>query len=111
MATLEQCRAALDTLAAQLATNAEAAGKLDFDRTLGCQLTDLDDGFHGKLVGGKLQDIEPGDDPKAKIRLIISSDDLIELTSGRLDAARAFTSGRLKIKANPFDLLKLRKLL
>lgn len=111
MATLEQCRDALDRLADQLAANAEARGKLDFDRTLACQITDLNAAFHGRLSDGRLRDIEEGDDPKAKIRLIIGSDDLLNLVDGRLDAGKAFASGRLKIKAGVFDLLKLRRLL
>ena len=31
--------------------------------------------------------------------------------SGRLDVTRALTSRQVAVKANPFDLLKLRKLL
>ena len=43
--------------------------------------------------------------------MIINSDDLLELVAGRLDAGKAFASGRLKIKASVLDLIKLRKLL
>ena len=43
MATVEECRAALQKLAAKLAANAaEAREKLDFDRSLACRVTDLD---------------------------------------------------------------------
>jgi predicted lipid carrier protein YhbT len=111
MATLEQCRTALHQLAAKLATNAEAGGRLDFDRTLACQVPDLPAAFHGRLENGKIVDLTDGDDPKAKIKLIINSDDLLELVAGNLDAGKAFASGRLKIKASMMDLLKLRKLL
>ena len=111
MATLDQCRTALDQLAARLAQNAEAGGRLDFDRTLACQLPDLGAAFHGRLQDGRIVDLTDGDDPKAKIKMIIGSDDLLELVAGRLDAGKAFASGRLKIKASMMDLLKLRKLL
>jgi hypothetical protein len=37
MATLEQCRTALNQLADRLAKNAEVGGRLDFDRSLACQ--------------------------------------------------------------------------
>jgi putative sterol carrier protein len=110
MATLEQCRTALAQLSDQLAANAEAGNRLDFDRTLACRITDLDAAFHGRLEGGRIKDLADGDDPKAKIALIIGSDDLLDLVAGRLDAKRAFASGRLKIKASVFDLLKLQKL-
>jgi hypothetical protein len=111
MATLEQCRTALNQLAARLAANSEAGGRLDFDRTLACQVPDIGAAFHGRLEGGRIVDLVDGDDPRAKIRMIIDSDDLLELVDGRLDAGKAFASGRLKIKASVFDLIKLRKLL
>ena len=111
MATVDECRQALDDLAAKLAANAEAQGRLDLDRTLACRITDLGTAFHGRITGGRLVDITEGDDPKAKIAIVASSDNLIALIHGRLDLTRAFTSGQVSIKANPFDLLKLRKLL
>ena len=111
MATLDECRQALHDLAVRLDENAETRGKLDFDRTLACRLTDHDAAFRGRLTGGRLVDIADGDDPAAKIALIISSDDLLALVSGRLDITRAVASRQVGIKANPFDLLKLRKLL
>jgi putative sterol carrier protein len=111
MATLEQCRTALNQLADRLASNAEAGSRLDFDRTLACQIPDLGAAFHGRLDGGRIVDLTDGDDPKAKIKMIIKSDDLLELVAGRLDAGKAFASGRLKIKASVLDLIKLRKLL
>ncbi|MEV0899649.1 sterol-binding protein [Actinoplanes sp. NPDC049802] len=107
MATVDECRQALHDLAARLAANAEAQGKLDLNRTLACRLTDLGTAFHGRLVDGRLVDIADGDDPKAKIALVITSDDLIALVNGRLELPRVISS----VRANPFDLLKLRKLL
>jgi putative sterol carrier protein len=55
--------------------------------------------------------IADGDDLKAKIALTAGSDDLVALTQGRLDITRAIASRQVSVKANPFDLLKLRKLL
>ncbi len=111
MASVDECRQALHDLAARLDRNAETRGQLDFDRTLAARVTDLRTAFHGRLAGGRLVDIVDGDDPEAKIALIAASDDLVALVQGRLDVARAFASGQVSIKANPFDLLKLRKLL
>jgi predicted lipid carrier protein YhbT len=111
MATLEQCRTALNQLAERLAANAGAGGRLDFDRSLACQVPDLTAAFHGRLEGGRIVGLTDGDDPTAKIKMIINSDDLLELVAGRLDAGKAFASGRLKIKASVLDLIKLRKLL
>ncbi|MEU8664723.1 sterol-binding protein [Actinoplanes philippinensis] len=107
MATLDECRRALHDLAARLETNAEARGKLDLDRTLACRLTDLGAAFHGRITGGRLVDITDGDNPKAKIALVTTSDELLDLVAGKLELSRMVTA----IRANPFDLLKLRKLL
>jgi putative sterol carrier protein len=111
MATVDECRQALHDLAARLDANAESRGKLDFDRTLACRVTDLETAFHGRLSGGRLLDIADGDDPKAKIALVAAGDDLIALVTGGLDVTRAIATRQISIKANPFDLLKLRKLL
>jgi hypothetical protein len=108
VATLDECRTALE----QLSTKFAASGnKVDLDRSLGCTLTDLGTGFHGRLKDSRIQDIADGDDPNAKIRLIIGSDDLVSLANGSLDGGKAFRDGRLKVKAGVFDLLKLQKLL
>ncbi|GIM96330.1 SCP2 sterol-binding domain-containing protein [Paractinoplanes toevensis] len=111
MATVDECRQALHDLAARLERNAEARGKLDLDRTLAARVTDLGVAFHARLKDGLLIDIADGDDPKAKIALIAASDELIALIGGKLDVTRAIASRQIAVKANPFDLLKLRKLL
>ncbi|WP_203716412.1 SCP2 sterol-binding domain-containing protein [Asanoa siamensis] len=111
MATVDECRDAMHELAARLAGNADAQSRLDLERTVACRLTDLDAAFHGRLHNGQLIDIADGDDPKAKIALSLKSDDFLALVRGDLDVTRAVAAGQMRIKANPFDLLKLRKLL
>ncbi|WP_229402937.1 SCP2 sterol-binding domain-containing protein [Micromonospora okii] len=112
MASVDECRQALRDLAARLDRNAETVReRIDLDRTLACRVTDLDVAFHGRLAGGRLLDLTDGDDPKAKIALSTNSDDLLALVGGKLDVTAAVASRRVTIKANPFDLLKLRKLL
>jgi putative sterol carrier protein len=112
LATIDECRAALQTLAARMEAHAEEVrGKIDLDRPIACRITDLDVAFHGHLTDGRLVGLTDGDDPAAKITLRASSDDLVALVNGQLDFPRALTSGRVSVKANPFDLIKLRKLL
>ena len=111
MATVDECRQALHDLAVRLDANADTRGKLDFDRTLACRLTDPQTAFHARLSGGRLLDIADGDNPSAKIALSTTGDNLLALVAGRLDVTRAIASRQIAIKANPFDLLKLRKLL
>lgn len=108
MASVDECRQALHRLAAHLDAKAAA---IDLDRSLACRVTDLGVAFHGRLTGGRLIDIADGDDPKAKISLSAVSDDLVALLDGKLDVGKAVASRRVSIGANPFDLLKLRKLL
>ncbi|SCF29941.1 SCP-2 sterol transfer family protein [Micromonospora purpureochromogenes] len=111
MASVDECRQALHDLASRLERHAEVGQRIDLDRTLACRVTDLDTAFHGRITGGRLVDLADGDDPKAKIALITGSDDLVALVHGQLDVTRAVASRRVSIKANPFDLMKLRKLL
>ena len=112
MATIEECRAALQALTARLGNNAgDGPSKPDFDRTLACRVTDLEVAFHGRLQDGRIIDLADGDDPKAKLRLTASSDDLLALVNGKLNVTSAWASGRIRIDASLFDLMKLRKLL
>ncbi|GAA1808582.1 hypothetical protein GCM10009682_32930 [Luedemannella flava] len=111
MATVEQCRQALGELAGKLAGSPDAVARLDLDRPLACRIRDLDVAFHGRLAGGRIVDLADGDDPAARIRLEIGSDDLLALVAGELNFAAAWASGRASVKASFGDLLKLRKLL
>jgi predicted lipid carrier protein YhbT len=112
VATEQECRAALDRLAANLSRNAgELRKKLDLDRRLVCRVTDLQLAFRGRLLRGELVDVAEADDPQAHITLTATSDDLIAMVDGQLDFARALATRRVSVRANPFDLLKLRKLL
>ena len=112
MATMEQCLTALDTILGDLASSPAATG---LDRSLSCRLTDLDTVVLGRLSGGAIRDRHVVPDgpgvPKADIRLTMSSDDLLALTSGRLSFAPAWASGRVKLEAGLRDMLRLRSLL
>ncbi len=115
MATKEECAAALDRLAAKLGglDDGERA-KNSLERTVSCQVPDLDVTFYGTLKDARLLDVTSYDDgavaPKAQIRLVIPSDDLLKLVDGGLDFIPAWTSGRIKVNASIGDLFKLRKI-
>jgi putative sterol carrier protein len=112
VASVAECRAALDRLAAALAENAaEMRQKANLDRSVACHLTDLRVTFRGRLHHGELRDVVQGDDPKARIRLSATSDDLIAMIDGELDFARALATRRVAVRANPLDLVRLHKLL
>lgn len=115
MATLDQCRAALDRLAKNLSSaDGETRSAAALDRSVSCRITDLDVTFLGRLAQGALVDVTsvPGPPPqKAEIRLTMAGDDLVALVDGRLNFARAWGSGRVRLEAGLGDLLRLRTLL
>ncbi|MFB7599187.1 SCP2 sterol-binding domain-containing protein [Streptomyces sp. NPDC056160] len=115
MATIEECRAALEKLSDSMT---DADGKVReaaaLDRSVSCHITDLDVTFAGRLTGGRIdvRDTVPGPPPeKAQIRLAMAGDDLVALVSGGLNFATAWASGRVKLEASLLDLFRLRKLL
>ena len=112
MATVEECEAAMHKLADRLRSpdGAEARGKV-LDRSVSCHLRDLDVTFAGQLQDGEITGIRQVDAPDGQIKLAMASDDLIALVDGQLNFAKAWASGRLKVDASVFDLLKLRTLL
>ncbi|MFB9660042.1 SCP2 sterol-binding domain-containing protein [Glycomyces mayteni] len=112
MATIDECRTALEQFAENLASNPKTVKKLTgFQRSLAADIKDLSVSFNGRFDGGKLVDIVDGDNPDAEIRMIVGSDDLLKLVAGELDFMKAFTGGQVKIKAPMMDLMKLRQVL
>ncbi|MEV7016475.1 sterol-binding protein [Streptomyces sp. NPDC093991] len=115
MATIEECRAALDKLADSMG-NAEGdvRAAASMERSVSCHVTDLDVTFAGRLTGGRIavRDTFPGPPRgKAQIRLAMTGDDLVALVDGKLHFARAWGSGRVRLEAGLRDLFRLRKLL
>jgi hypothetical protein len=112
VATIEQCMTALKSVLGDLAANPAAK---DLDRSLSCRFTDLGQVALGRLRDQAVQDLHVVPDepsvPKADIRFEMKSDDLIELTEGRLHFGSAWAHGRIKIHAGVRDLFRLRKLL
>ncbi|HVB27104.1 MAG TPA: SCP2 sterol-binding domain-containing protein [Mycobacteriales bacterium] len=112
MATRAQCEAALAVLASRLTgVDDETRRRHALDRTLACRVEDLDLTFVGELHDGRLDEVRVGDGDGAQIRLALTSDDLVELTDGRLNFAHAWARGRVRIDASVLDLLRLRSLL
>lgn len=112
MATVEECEAAMHKLADRLRSpdGAQTRGKV-IDRSISCHLRDLGVTFGGQLCGGEIVDIRQTEKPDGQIKLTTTGDDLLALVDGRLNFAKAWTAGRLRIDASLLDLLKLRSLL
>ncbi|MFD9489567.1 SCP2 sterol-binding domain-containing protein [Streptomyces sp. NPDC059991] len=115
MATMEECRAALDVLSGTLAgANGDVRAAAALDRSLSCHITDLDRTFTGRLRDGRVEVERTLDGPpaeRAQIRLAMKGDDLVAMVAGELNFARAWTSGRVRLEAGFRDLLRLRTLL
>ncbi|GAA2310660.1 SCP2 sterol-binding domain-containing protein [Streptomyces kunmingensis] len=115
MATTEECRAALDKLSDNMAgANSDVRAATALDRTLSCRITDLDVTFSGRLTNGRIEVLatRPGPPPeKAQIRLSMTGDDLVAMVDGRLNFAKAWAAGRVRLEASFRDLLRLRTLL
>lgn len=109
MATIDECRTALEQFADNLASNPKTVKKLTgFQRSLAADIRDLGVSFNGNFDQGKLVGIVDGDNPDAQIRMVVASDDLVKLVAGDLDFKKAFMSKQVQIKAsNPLDMMKL----
>ncbi|MFJ7331575.1 SCP2 sterol-binding domain-containing protein [Streptomyces cyaneofuscatus] len=115
MATMAECRSALDKLSDNLATaDGDVRGAAALDRSLSCHIKDLDITFTGRLADGRIQVQDTVEGPpreKAEIRLTMTGDDLVALVDGDLNFAKAWASGRVRLEAGFRDLLKLKSLL
>ncbi|MEU9146728.1 alkyl sulfatase C-terminal domain-containing protein [Streptomyces sp. NPDC048349] len=115
MATIQECRAALDRLSDNLAgADGGVRGAAALDRSLSCHVTDLDQTFTGRLEDGRIRVDSVAAGPpatKADIRLAMTGDDLVALVAGDLKFAKAWASGRIRLEAGFRDLLRLKSLL
>ncbi|GAA2981552.1 SCP2 sterol-binding domain-containing protein [Streptomyces fulvorobeus] len=115
MATMEECRSALDRLSDNLAgAEGDVRAAAGLDRSLSCHIKDLDTTFTGRLKDGRIQVRDTIVGPpreRAEIRLAMTGDDLVALVDGDLNFAKAWGSGRIRLEAGFRDLLKLRSLL
>lgn len=112
MASEAEVEAAIDTLIERLGeVDAEARRKHVPDRSVGVTVLDHDVTYVGDLKSGELINVrkEPGDF-KPQLRVVCSSDDLVDMTEGRLKFAHAWATGQVRLDASLRDLLKLRAL-
>jgi hypothetical protein len=115
MATIEECRAALEKLSDNMQrAEGDVRAATELDRSVSCQITDLDVTFVGRMTGGRIVVRDTLQGPprdKAQIRLSMTGDDLVAMVGGELNFAKAWGSGRVKLQASLRDLFVLRKLL
>ena len=116
LATVRQCRTALDGLAKTLdEVDPDLRIKHVPSRTVMCRLTDLEVTFTARLDPDGVHDIkqlrrgtEAGVD--ADVKLALESDELLALATGEEDFLTAWLRGRVHISASVRDMLRLRSL-
>lgn len=116
MASLQECEAALQQLAARFAAvDPDLRRRHAVDRTVSCRVPDLRVVFSVQLTDGRVVELqcraehEPAQ--QAQVRLAATSDDLVALVTGDLTPPAAWAAGRLTVEASVLDLLRLRALL
>jgi SCP-2 sterol transfer family len=113
MKSAEECREALQKLAARLSDlNPEDRDEYFGNRSISVTIPDLGVTFATNLGAGDdpVQEVGPGE-PPADIRLTADSDEVVSLAQSPMNIARAWMAGRVKIEASMKDLFRLRKLL
>jgi hypothetical protein len=114
MATVEECRKALEGLTARI-SDMKPDDRATFlvDRTLSCGIPDLGVTFLTRLGPHGADPVrEAGpEDGAAQIRFTANSDVVVSIADDPKSFARAWVTGRLKVQGNVFDLLRLRKLM
>lgn len=114
MATAEECRKALETLTGRLSELDDASRTTHLvDRAISCRVPDLGVTFVTRLGpdgADPVTEADIGASP-AQVRFTAASDDLLALAGDPRGFARAWLTGRLKVEASVFDLLRLRRLM
>lgn len=107
MASEAECEAALRSLVDALdSLDPDVRKKYVVDRTVSCRISDLDVTWYAHLTDEGLVGMTK-DAPKAQVRLSVGSDDLLALVGGKLAVPTAVATGKIRVQASPFDLLRL----
>ena len=83
------------------------------DRVISCKVPDLGVMFVTRIGPDGATPVREanGSDAPAQVRFTATSDDLIAIAADPASIARAWVTGRLKVEASIWDLLRLRKVL
>jgi hypothetical protein len=114
MATVEECRKALESLIARISQmDAKDRAARLLDRTLSCRASDLGVTFVTRLGPHGSDGITQADraTPPAQVRFTATSDTIVAVAADPSSFVRTWLGGRLKVEGNFMDLLYLRKLL
>jgi predicted lipid carrier protein YhbT len=113
LATVKQCRDAVDTLVTALGdVDPVLRAKHVPRRSVACRLSDLDVTFVGRIDEFGVHDVSRSSDPEPEVdvRLSMDSDELVALANRTDDFLPAWLRGRIQVSASMRDLLRLRSL-
>ena len=114
MATAEQCREALDGLLGQISElDPQQRADALVDRTLSCDITDLGLRFLTRVGPDGAEPVREADDRDgtAQVRFTTDSDTIVSIGEDPQRFARAWLTGKVKVRASVMDVLRLRKFL
>lgn len=80
-------------------------------RTIEARCPDLDLVRHAEWRSGRIVLLDEAPARRSDIRISVRSDDLLEIASGELSFARAYTANKVRLDASMTDLLRLRAVL
>jgi hypothetical protein len=114
MATVEECRTALEKLTGRIAEmDADDRARNLVDRTMSCRVPDLGVTFLTRLSPQGAEPVRLAEEgaPAAQVRFIADSDVVVGVAADPGTFMKAWLSGRLKVQGSVFDLIHLRKLM
>lgn len=114
MATAEQCREALDSLLSEIADlDPQQRAEALVDRTLSCEITDLGLRFWTRVgpEGAEPAREASEGDGTAQVRFVTDSDTIVSIAEDPQRFAKAWLTGKVKVRASVMDVLRLRKFL
>jgi predicted lipid carrier protein YhbT len=114
MATAEECRQALENLTGRIAEMDPADRQAHLvDRVISCRVSDLGVTFVTRIgPDGATRVTEAnGSEAPAQVKFTAKSDDLVAIANDPGSIGRAWVTGRLKVEASIWDLLRLRKVI
>ena len=111
MATMEQVRSVMDGIRDRLDDPKMQQKLSGFSRSLQFDFSDLGESFAIRIEDGKVTSLELGGVAAPDMRVTTTSDTLVGIVKGEVNAMSAYMSGRLQADASLPDLLKLQQIL
>jgi putative sterol carrier protein len=111
LATKEEIMAALEKVRAKFSEEKIKKEFANFSRTFEYVFKDMGTSFHIVIKNGVPGDLQIAAAEKPDIQLLLDSQTFLEIMDGRTNGMKAYSSGKLKIKASVMDMIKLQKLM